>query len=82
MARFSKVAAIKFALAAFEVHLSGLRVRYNTDSQNVLRIIKCGSMVKELQDIALDFFFSTSRSQIQLDMNWILRDQNFQADFF
>ena len=39
-------------------------------------------MVKELQDIALDIFLSTSRSKIQLDMNWIPRDQNFQADFF
>ena len=39
-------------------------------------------MVKELQDIALDIFLFTARSQIQLDMNWIPRDQNFQADFF
>ena len=51
-----ELAAIKFALAAFEAHLSGLRVRCNTDNQNVVRIIQFGSMVKELQDIALDFF--------------------------
>ena len=48
-----EIAAIKFALAAFEVHLSGLRVRSNTDNQNVGRIIQFGSMVKELEDIAL-----------------------------
>ena len=46
------------------------------------RIIQFGITVKELQDIALDIFLFTSRRQIQLAMNWIPRDQNFQADFF
>ena len=77
-----ELAAIKFALAAFEAHLSGLRVRCNTDNQNVVRIIQFGSMVKESQDIALAIFLFTSRRQIQLAMNWIPRDQNSQADFF
>ena len=77
-----ELAAIKFALAAFEAHLSGLRVRCNTDNQNVVRIIQFGSMVKELQNIALDIFLFTSRRQIQLAMNWIPRDQNSPADFF
>lgn len=66
-----ELAAIKFALAAFEVHLSGLRARVccNTDNQNVVRIIQFGSTVKELQDIALTNFLFTSRRQIQLAMN-------------
>ena len=79
---WKKLAAIKFAFAAFEAHLSGLRVRCNTDNQNVVRIIQFGSTVKVLQDIALDIFLFTSRRQIQLAMNWIPRDQNSQADFF
>ena len=57
-----ELAAIKFALAAFETHLSGLRVRCNTDNQNVVRIIQFGSMVKELQNIALDIFLSQANS--------------------
>ena len=77
-----ELAAIKFALVAFEPHLSNLRVRCNTDNQNVVRIIQFGSTVKELQDIGLDIFLFTSRRQIQLAMNWIPRDQNSQADFF
>ena len=64
-----ELVAIKFALTAFEAHLSGLRVCCNTDNQNVVRIIQFGSMTKELQDIALDIFIFTSRRQIQLDMN-------------
>jgi len=47
-----------------------------TDNQNAVRIIPFRSMVKELE-----IFFSF-RSQIQLDMIWIPRDQNSQADFF
>ena len=40
-----ELAAIKFALAAFIAHLSGLRVRCNTNNQNVVRIIQFGSTV-------------------------------------
>ena len=35
--------------------------------QNVVRIIQAGSMVKELQDIALNIFLFTSRRQIHLN---------------
>ena len=68
-------------LAAFEAHLYGLRVRCNTDNENVVRIIQFDSTVKELQDIALDIILFTSHTKIQLAMNWIPRDQNSQADF-
>ena len=37
-------------------------------------------MVRELQDIALNVFLFTFQHQIQLDLNWIPRDQNSQAD--
>ena len=74
--------AIKFALEAFGAHLAGQRVRCNTDNQNVVRIIQVGSMVKELQDIALNVFLFTSHRRIQLNVIWLPRDQNSQADFF
>ena len=77
-----ELAALKFALAAFQGHLSGLRVRCNADNQYVVRIIYIGSIVKELQENALGIILFTSRSQIQLDMNWIPRVQNSQAIFF
>ena len=62
-----ELAAIKFALAAFEVHLSGLRVCCNTDNQNVVRIIQLGSSVKELQDIAMDNFLFTNSASYELN---------------
>ena len=38
-------------------------------------------MVKELQDIALSVFLFTSQRQIHLNVSWLPRDQNSQADF-
>lgn len=73
--------AIKFALESFATPLASQRVRCNTDNQNVVRIIQVGSMVKELQDLALDVFLLTSQRQIQLDVSWLPRNQNIQADF-
>ena len=74
--------AINFALEAFANHLAGQAVACNTDNQNVVRIIQAGSMVKELQDIALSIFLFTSQRQIHLNVPWLPRDQNSQADFF
>ena len=38
-------------------------------------------MVKELQDTALNIFLVTSQRQIRLNISWLPRDQNSQADF-
>ena len=51
-----ELVAIKFALDSFEDHLVGRRICCITDSQNVVRIVQVGSMIKELQDIGLDIF--------------------------
>ena len=75
-----ELVAIKFALEAFDNHLAGQRVHCNTDNKNVVRIIQVGSMVKELQDIALNISLFTSHRQIHLDITWLPRDQNFQAE--
>lgn len=76
-----ELVAINFALEAFDNHLAGQAVTCNTDNQNVVRIIQAGSMVKELQDIALNVFLFTSQRQIHLNVSWLPRDQNSQADF-
>ena len=74
-----ELAALKFALAAFQGHLSGLRVRCNTDNQYVVRIIQIGSIIKELQENAWGIILFTSRSQIQLDMS---PRSKFSGNFF
>ena len=77
-----ELAAIKFSIEAFRTRLSKQRVRWHTDSQNAVRIIQVGSMVRELQDLALSVFIFTAQRQIQLDLIWLPRRQNAQADFF
>ena len=79
---WSELAAVKFALEAFDTHLSDNRVRWNTDNQNVVRIIQVGSMTDDLQELALDIFLFTFHRHIQLDVVWIPRDQNSKADVF
>ena len=67
-------------LEAFVEQLSASTVRWNTDSRNVAAIVQVGSMIQELQDLALGIFqFSVSR-QIHLDVVWIPRDQNSKDD--
>ena len=78
---WKELIAISFAVEAFDNHLAGQAVTCNTDNQNVVRIIQAGSMVKELQDIALSVFLFTSQRQIHLNVSWLPRDQNSQADF-
>lgn len=73
--------AFKFAVNAFHNQLVGLRVRCFTDKENIVKIVQVGSMVKDLHDIALNVFFLTSQRNIQLDVNWLPREQNSQADF-
>ena len=62
-----ELVAIDFALLeAFDNNLAGQTVAYNTDNQNVFRIIQAGSMVKEFQDIALNIFLFAFQRQIHL----------------
>jgi len=77
-----ELAAVKFALEAFDTHLSDNSVRWNTDSQNVVRIVQIGSMIDELQELALDTFRFTFHLHIQLGAFWIPRDQNSKVDIF
>ena len=77
-----ELATVKYSLEAFDSNLAGHRVRWNTDNQNVVRIVRVGSMIEELQELALDIFLFASGHNIRLDLTWIPRDQNSEADRF
>ena len=47
-----------------------------------MRIVRVGSMIEELQELALDIFLFASGHNIRLDLTWIPRDQNSEADRF
>ena len=76
-----ELATIKLSLEAFDPNIAGHRLRWYTDKQNVVRVIRVGSMIKELHELALDvFFFLSKHREIHLDVDWIPRDQNVAAD--
>ncbi|XP_071123255.1 uncharacterized protein [Mytilus edulis] len=72
--------AVSNILQSVHNQLSGKLVKIYTDNQNVTKIIRKGSMKSELQDIALDVFNICLDNNIVLEIEWILRDKNIQAD--
>jgi hypothetical protein len=66
-----------------EIHakeLSGLSVKWYTDNQAVPRILYKGSMVDNLQDLALNVFTCCLAFDIDLSIDWVPRDMNEAAD--
>ena len=64
-----ELATIKLSLEVFGPNIAGQRLRWYTDNQNVVRVIRIGSMIKELHELALDIlFFLSEHQEIQLDV--------------
>ena len=61
--------------------LKGKMVKLYTDNQNVVKIVKKGSMKPELQNISLHIFHLCLSYNILLEVEWIPRDENCEADF-
>ena len=78
---FREILAVKFVLLSLVKQLSGLTVKWFTDNQNVPRIISSGSRKEQLQSEALSIFNICCSHGISIEMEWIPRSQNDQADF-
>ena len=72
--------AVTHTLKAF-ANLSNHRVKWFTDNQSVVHIIKVGSRNVELQTEALAIFKTTVRHNIIIEPEWIPREQNEVADY-
>ena len=70
-----------FCMLSLVKQLSGLTVKWFTDNQNVPRIISSGSSKEHLQSEALSIFNICCSHGISIEMEWIPRSQNDQADF-
>ncbi|XP_063416210.1 uncharacterized protein LOC134697851 [Mytilus trossulus] len=68
-------------ISSFKSDLTGKFVKLYTDNQNVVQIVKKGSMKVELLDIALSLFHICLSHNIFLDVEWIPRDKNTYADY-
>ena len=72
--------AVCFALEAFASRLSGSKVVWYSDNQNVTSILLNGSRKNDLQLLALRAFQICLQFRIFLDPKWIPRDLNSRAD--
>ena len=67
------------ALETFASHLSGSKVVWYSDNQNVASILLNGSRKADLQLLALQAFHICLQFRISLDPHWIPRDLNSRA---
>lgn len=73
--------AVKYVLYSFIEKIAGYSVKWFTDNQNVVQIIKNGSKKQELQNEAVEIFNICLSRRVSIDMEWIPRTENEQADF-
>ena len=72
---------IEFSLQSFASLLERAHVKWYTDSQAAARVVEVGSMKLDLHRIARSIFSICIQSGIYLDIQWIPRSLNEQADY-
>ena len=75
-----ELSAIEFLLRSFTELLKSTHVKWFTDSQVAAKIVEVGSMKFELHVLAINIF-TLCINQITLDIQWIPREENVQADY-
>jgi len=68
-------------LFSFKDKFKGTSLKWHTDNQNCLTILKSGSMKKNLQSIAFSIFTLCMQECISIDIQWIPRSENTRADY-
>ncbi|KAF8363977.1 hypothetical protein PRIPAC_90900 [Pristionchus pacificus] len=72
--------AIEFGLKAFLSHVSGSSVRIFCDNQAAVLIARCGCAKDTLHEIAVEIHETARKARITLELTWIPRDMNVEAD--
>ena len=75
-----KLSAVCKAVETFKSDLQNRTVAWFTDNQGIVSIISIGGNVENLQLLALDFFKICVECNISIDVKWIPREANFDAD--
>ena len=76
-----ELSAIEFSLRSFTELLKSTHVKWFTDSQAAAKIVEVGSMNFELHVLAINIFTLSINNQITLNIQWIPREENVQADY-
>ena len=78
---WKELTAVKSILFSMNKFLHNKRIKWFTDNQNVVSIINKGSIKGKLQDIAISMLCNCLNNNISIDVEWIPRCKNDQADF-
>ncbi|VDI66658.1 Hypothetical predicted protein [Mytilus galloprovincialis] len=78
---WKELSAVKKVLLSLINIISGKKVKWFTDNQNVVSIVSKGSTKTILQNLALDIFSACLKYNVNIDIVWIPRTLNEKADF-
>jgi hypothetical protein len=73
--------SVQFILESFQNLLAGKLVKIYSDNLNVVQISRVGSMKYELQRMAVQMYEICIKKCISVEMEWIPRTKNVQADY-
>ena len=76
-----ELVAVFRVMQSLSHYLSGHRVKWFSDNQSIISIVKKGSMNEELQCVALDIFRFCLRKSIVLYLEWVWRTRIEKADY-
>ncbi len=76
-----EIRAVHLLLCSASRFLSGKFVCHHTDNQNVDRILRNGSRVRQLQEEAVAIYALCVEHFIRLEVKWIPRELNTKADY-
>ena len=72
--------AVRMVLESLIPKLKNERVRWFSDNQNVVRIMKVGSKKPQLQEEALAIFSIATQNLVRIEPEWIPRSENQKAE--
>ena len=72
--------AVSLMCKAYKGEFANKRIKWYTDNANVVKIANHGSMVMDLQRLAIEVYNVTVDYNFELVLEWIPREQNMLAD--
>ena len=76
-----KIKAVLLAFNSFSDKLNNKNVKWFTDSHICARILQSGSYKEDLHSLSCQMYSVYASKGISLDIHWIHRSQNCEADF-
>lgn len=73
--------AIEQTVKCFQDRFASKTIKWFTDNQACVKIVQCGSMELELQELAMNIFSACIQKGINIDIQWIPRQKNIKADY-